>query len=144
MKRQSPIDIRERILDAALRLIETSPEDFTMDRVAAGAGVSRATVYRRFGSAKGLRSALCASRGVTASLDRSGTRARVLDAALAEFTRAGVHGATMQSIAERAGVSPMTVYNHFNDKEGLVFALISERGPSGSNLSLRSLADPKT
>ncbi len=139
MKREPSLDVRERILDAALHLIETRPEKFTMDRVAAGAGVSRATVYRRFGSAEGLRSALCTSRGVTASLNRSGTRARVLDAALAEFTRAGVHGATMQGIAERAGVSPMTVYNHFDDKEGLVFALISERGPS--SLPLQRLAD---
>lgn len=144
MKREPSLDVRERILDAAMRLVETCPEEFTMARVADGAGVSRATVYRRFGSAEGLRSALCTARGPTASLGRGGHRARVLDAALAEFTRAGVHGATMQGIAERAGVSPMTVYNHFDDKEGLVLALISERGPSGSNLPLRSLADSKT
>ena len=139
MKREPSLDVRERILDAALHLIETRPEKFTMDRVAAGAGVSRATVYRRFGSVDGLRSALCTARGATASLDRSDHRARVLDAALAEFTRTGVHGATIRGIAERAGVSPMTVYNHFDDKEGLVFALISERGPS--SLPLQRLAD---
>ena len=144
MKAEASLDIRERILDAAVCLIETRPEEFTMDRVAAGAGVSRATVYRRFGNAEGLRSALCTARGATASLDRCSHRARVLDAALAEFTRAGVHGATIKGIAERAGVSPMTVYNHFNDKEGLVLALISERGPSGSNLPLPSLADSQT
>ncbi len=142
MKREPSLDVRERILDAAVGLVETCPEEFTMARVADGAGVSRATVYRRFGSAEGLRSALCTARGATASFDRCGNRARVLDAALAEFTRAGVHGATMQGIAERAGVSPMTVYNHFDDKEGLVLALISERGPS--SLPLRSLADSKT
>ncbi len=139
MKREPSLDVRERILDAAVRLVETRPEQFTMARVADGAGVSRATVYRRFGSAEGLRSALCKARGATASLGRGGHRARVLDAALAEFTRAGVHGATIQGIAERAGVSPMTVYNHFDDKEGLVFALISERGPS--SLPLQHLAD---
>ena len=142
MKPEPSLDVRERILDAAVRLIETRPEEFTMARVADGAGVSRATVYRRFGSAEGLRSALCTARGATASLDRCGNRARVLDAALAEFTRAGVHGATIHRIAERAGVSPMTVYNHFNDKEGLVFALISERGPV--SLSLRSLEGSET
>ncbi len=139
MKREPSLDVRDRILDAGVRLVETRPEEFTMARVADGAGVSRATVYRQFGSAEGLRSALCKARGASASLDRYGTRARVLDAALAEFTRAGVHGATMQGIAERAGVSPMTVYNHFDDKEGLVFALISERGPS--SLPLQRLAD---
>ncbi len=139
MKSEPSLDARERILDAAVAVIETRPEEFTMARVAAEAGLSRATVYRRFGSVAGLRTALCTARGATASLDRSDHRSRVLDAALAEFTRAGVHGATMQGIAERAGVSPMTVYNHFDDKEGLVFALISERGPS--SLPLQRLAD---
>ena len=139
MKRKPSLDVRERILDAAVRLIETRPEEFTMARVAAEAGLSRATVYRRFGSVAGLRSALCTARGATASIDRSDNRARVLDVALAEFTRTGVHGATIQDIAERAGVSPMTVYNHFDDKEGLVLALISERGPS--SLPLQRLAD---
>ena len=144
MKREPALEVRERILDAAVRLIETCPQEFTMARVAAEAGLSRATVYRRFGSVAGLRSELHKARGATVSHDRSGNRARVLDAALTEFTRAGVHGATMQGIAERAGVSPMTVYNHFDDKEGLVLALISERGPSASNLPLRGLADSKT
>ena len=142
MKRQSALEVRERILDAAVRLVETCPEEFTMARVAAEAGLSRATVYRRFGSVAGLRSELYTARGATASLDRAGNRERVLDAALAEFTRAGVHGATIQGIAERAGVSPMTVYNHFDDKEGLVFALISERGPS--SLPFQRLADLET
>ncbi len=142
MKQEPAADVRERILDAAVRLIETRPEAFTMVRVASEAGVSRATVYRRFGSVDGLRSALCTARGATASFDRSDNRARVLDAALVEFTRAGVHGATIQGIAERAGVSPMTVYNHFDDKEGLVFALISERGPS--SLPFQRLAELET
>ena len=142
MKREPSIDVRERILDAAMHLVESRPGDFTMARVAEGAGVSRATVYRRFGSAEGLRSALCTGRGADASLDQWGHRARVLDAALSEFARAGVHGATIQGIADRAGVSPMTVYNHFDGKEGLVHALISERGPS--SLRLPTLSDSET
>ena len=142
MKHKPAPDVLERILDAAVTVIETRPEEFTMAQVAAEAGVSRATVYRRFGNVEGLRSALSTARGATVSLDRSGHRARVLDAALAEFTRAGVHGATIQDIAEQAGVSPMTVYNHFDDKEGLLFALISERGPR--SLPFERLADLDT
>ncbi len=142
MKTKPSLDVRDRILDAAVRVIETRPAEFTMARVAGEAGLSRATVYRRFGSVAGLRSALGTARGATASLDRSDNRARILDAALTEFTQAGVHGATIQGIAERAGVSPMTVYNHFDDKEGLIFALISERGPS--SLPFERLADLET
>jgi len=123
-------DTRERILDAAEKLVCDCPEDFTMDRVAGDACVSRATVYRHFGGVAGLRDALEEERAGTEALDRTDVRTRILDAALREFVEASVHGATIQTIADRAGVSPMTVYNHFGDKEGLVAALISERGPT--------------
>ena len=106
MTREPQLDARDRILDAASRLVEISPEGFTMDRVAGEAGVSRATVYRRFGNVEGLRSALTEERGATASLNRVGVRARIIDAALTEFTRTGVHGATIQDIADRAGSVP--------------------------------------
>ncbi len=142
MTREPQLDARERILDAASYLVENTPEDFTMNRVASEAGVSRATVYRRFGNAEGLRSALMEERGASSSIDRVGVRARILDAALTVFTRAGVHGATIRGIADSAGVSPMTVYNHFDDKEGLVVALFSGRGPS--SLLSRDIADSET
>lgn len=123
-------DTRSRILDAAERLIDAEPDAFTMDRVAQRAALSRATVYRHFGSSAGLRASLERERGATPERP-SDTRQRILDAALHEFSSSGVHGATIQEIATRAGVTPMTVYNHFDDKEGLVAALIKERGPSG-------------
>jgi AcrR family transcriptional regulator len=46
-------------------------------------------------------------------------RARIRDAALAEFGERGVAGATIRGIAERAGVSPALVQHHFGTKEGL-------------------------
>jgi len=123
-------DTRERILDAAENVVCHCPEHFTMDRVAGDARVSRATVYRHFGGVDGLREALKEERAGAEALERTEARTRILDAALAEFVQHGVHGASVQAIAEHAGVSPMTVYNHFGDKEGLVAALIKERGPS--------------
>ena len=126
-------DTRERILDAAERVVSDCPHCFTMDRIASDAGVSRATVYRRFGDVEGLRAALEEERGADLE-ERRGTRRRILDAALAEFTAAGVHRATISAIAERAGVSPMTVYNHFRDKEGLVDGLLQESGPGSHRL----------
>lgn len=50
---------RERLLDAAARLVEQrGVEAVTMDDVAAEAGVGKGTVYRRFGSRVGLMAAL--------------------------------------------------------------------------------------
>ncbi len=46
-------------------------------------------------------------------------RAAILDAASRMFTRFGFEGASMDQIAAEAGVSKLTVYSHFGDKETL-------------------------
>lgn len=47
------------------------------------------------------------------------TRARIRDAAMAEFGEKGFKGATMKSIAHAAGVSVGLVQHHFGTKDGL-------------------------
>ena len=46
-------------------------------------------------------------------------RAAILEAAGRMFTRLGFEGASMDQIAAEAGVSKLTVYSHFGDKETL-------------------------
>src|SRR4051794_25431792 len=46
-------------------------------------------------------------------------RARIREAAMAEFAARGVTGATIRGIAEQAGVSPALVQHHFGTKDGL-------------------------
>ncbi len=46
-------------------------------------------------------------------------RARIRDAALAEFGEHGFEGATIRGIADAAGVSPGLVQHHFGSKEAL-------------------------
>jgi AcrR family transcriptional regulator len=46
-------------------------------------------------------------------------RARIRDAALDQFARHGIKGATIRGIAEAAGVSAGLVRHHFGSKEGL-------------------------
>ncbi|MEJ2715656.1 MAG: TetR/AcrR family transcriptional regulator [Deltaproteobacteria bacterium] len=50
-------------------------------------------------------------------------RARILRAALDEFSENGFHQATIDSIAERAGIAKGTVYRYFKTKEELFNAL---------------------
>ena len=53
-----------------------------------------------------------------------GKRAAILDAAKAMFTELGFEGASMDQIAATAGVSKLTVYSHFGDKEALFAAAV--------------------
>ncbi|MBA3487740.1 MAG: TetR/AcrR family transcriptional regulator [Lysobacter sp.] len=53
-----------------------------------------------------------------------GKRAAILDAAKAMFTRHGFDGTSMDQIATEAGVSKLTVYSHFGDKEALFGAAV--------------------
>jgi TetR/AcrR family transcriptional repressor of mexJK operon len=48
-----------------------------------------------------------------------GKRAAILEAAKALFVDQGYNGVSMDSIAAQAGVSKLTVYSHFGDKEAL-------------------------
>jgi TetR/AcrR family transcriptional repressor of mexJK operon len=51
-------------------------------------------------------------------------RTAILDAGWTAFLAEGVHGASLDAIARKAGVSRVTLYSHFSDKEALFKAAI--------------------
>nr|WP_171505522.1 TetR/AcrR family transcriptional regulator [Acinetobacter haemolyticus] len=53
-------------------------------------------------------------------------RAKILQAAKAIFLKMGYHAANMNQIAQEAGVTKLTVYNHFQDKANLFICAIEE------------------
>lgn len=53
-------------------------------------------------------------------------RALILQAAKALFLKNGFHGSSMNQIAKSAGVTKLTVYNHFQDKENLFTCAIAQ------------------
>ena len=55
-------------------------------------------------------------------------REQILDVALEVFANAGFHGASMNDIAEAAGVTKPVLYQHFDSKRDLYQALIEEVG----------------
>lgn len=114
-------DIRDQILDAALRLLEQDSSP-AMGAIAKAAGVSRATLYRRFASAEELWAAVDAERAARAV--PGSPRERLLAAARAAFGRGGLHGTSVQQLAAEARVGLATLYNQFGDKQGLLLALI--------------------
>jgi AcrR family transcriptional regulator len=54
----------------------------------------------------------------------SGRRQEILDAALAIADERGLAAVTMRAIAARVGVTPMALYPHVGDKEGLLDSMI--------------------
>lgn len=62
----------------------------------------------------------------TKNRDKSKKRAAILDGAVDVFISMGYELASMDKIAETAGVSKRTVYNHFGSKENLFQAIVND------------------
>ena len=60
----------------------------------------------------------------TRTRDADRTQESILRAAMAEFSAAGLGGARMDSIAERAGVNKRLIYYYFGSKEALFLAAL--------------------
>lgn len=74
-------------------------------------------------------------------------RARIRNAALAEFVERGSRGMTIRGVAEKAGVSPALVQHHFRTKERLreecdAYVMESIRGEVTAGVDERQLDDP--
>jgi AcrR family transcriptional regulator len=111
------------ILDAARLLSERDP-GWTMQALADAAGVSRATLYRRFASRHAVADALARSGSAPTDLP-----ARVFDAFEQVAARRGIAATTIADVAEAAGCSAATVYRHFASREGLLSAYAAARTP---------------
>ncbi len=59
--------------------------------------------------------------------DSAATRARLLDAAYAEFSERGLAGARVDRIAAVASANKQAIYAYFGSKEGLFDALLASR-----------------
>ena len=64
----------------------------------------------------------------TTRLPADERRDQLLDVALEVFATAGFHGASMNDVAEAAGVTKPVLYQHFDSKNDLFAALLDEVG----------------
>jgi AcrR family transcriptional regulator len=58
--------------------------------------------------------------GTSGGPKRERTQSQLLHAAVQVICERGLHGATMQQVAQAAGVTTATLYNHFSTKDALV------------------------
>lgn len=68
--------------------------------------------------------------------DKSKKRATILNGAIDVFISTGYELASMDKIAEAAGVSKRTVYNHFGSKENLFQAIVNDFLSQRQNLKI--------
>ena len=90
----------------------------TMVALARGLGVSRATLYRLHGGAAGVSAVVG---------DKVGTRhddAELFAGVKAVMGERGIRGTTLEAVAERAGVSVVTLTRRFGDRLGLLRAFM--------------------
>src|SRR4029450_6011805 len=96
--------------------------ELSMDELAARAGVSRATLYRLFGSQQHLLHELGLTPPPT-------VRSRILDTALELVGRHGLAELSMDELAAPAGVSRATLYRLVPGKEALFAELVRRFSP---------------
>jgi AcrR family transcriptional regulator len=96
--------------------------ELSMDELATRAGISRATLYRLFGSQQHLLHEL----GLQPPLS---VRSRILDTALELVGRHGLAELSMDELATAAGVSRATLYRLFPGKEALFAELVRSFSP---------------
>lgn len=68
----------------------------------------------------------------------------ILDAARAVFFRHGFGAASIEGIAEQAGVSKVTIYNRFGDKAGLLEALVRRQARHMTEIISKTNRDAAT
>jgi AcrR family transcriptional regulator len=115
---------RERILDVTRELMacDTNEHAITVGQVAEAAQVSRATLYRYFPN----KAALLSAAGIeAATLPGPLTpRVRILEAALEVIGERGMHAATLEEIAARAGLSLSGLHWHYRNRDELAADLV--------------------
>src|SRR3712207_5080737 len=75
-------------------------------------------------------------------LDPAATRAKVLKTAARLFRERGTHPVGVNEIADAAGVSKLTLYRHFDSKEGLIQAFLEAASDVMMQRLERTAAEP--
>ncbi len=141
MPRPRDTGAEARILDAAVRRHAQGDDAWTLSALAEDAGVSRASLYRRFRSREALLERLACERDLDLrEAAPADTRTRILDALSHLLRRGSLAATTLDEVARQAGVSSVTVYRHFGDRRGLLQAFASERSPRRLAARLRIAA----
>lgn len=127
------------VMAAASRIIAIEGEkSLTMDRLAEESGVSRASLYRRFGGRKEIIKQLVAEDGsqISRLVLETDIRQRILAAAQSVMSSIGSLDFTMEQVADKAGLGVATLYRHFGNRDALLQQMAEKFHPRQAALDL--------
>lgn len=125
--KRSTADTKRRILETAKALVEKDPRALSIRELAFETGLSRSTIYRHIGGKESLLTEL-AEMGSTPPYSGS-ARERILQAVGRVVGRVGFSSATVEQVADEAGVGVATVYRLYGSKENLLRAFAEKVVP---------------
>ncbi len=119
--------VEDRICAALSELLAVDPEKPpSLTAVAELAKVSLPTLRKYVGGREGLR-VYIADHDIASAEAVRDTPERILEAALKVFAEKGYIGATVDHVAEAAGLTKGAVYHHYANKQALLLALMERR-----------------
>ncbi len=117
--------LKNELLETARALYAQDGPGLSLSEVASSAGVSRATVYKKLGNKAQLLARLTA--GDDETITHQDTEGRIMRAVMEAVTSRGFSAATIDQIAQIAGVGPATIYRLFGDKDTLIRAFMANQ-----------------
>jgi TetR/AcrR family acrAB operon transcriptional repressor len=121
---------KARLLEAARLLIRERPfDEVTIEEIIKQARLSRPAFYYHFAGGKEELRAALVEQGALSQEPVQDVRQEVLKAALHVYARSGISAATLDDIANEAGVTKGALCWHFHSKEDLLTELIRRYSP---------------
>jgi AcrR family transcriptional regulator len=80
--------------------------------------------------------------GPTARLPRAERRRQLIDVSRGVFAARGFEAATLEEIAEQAGISRPILYSHFGDKQGIFEAVVNDEIARVQAVVTEAIANP--
>lgn len=117
--------MRKLILNAAKRLLKKEPKhQLSITKIAKEAKVSRQSVYRYFNNKEELIEILSKEKIIDNKEDLD-IKTQIINSAYQTFAQLGYNQATLDNIADKAGMTKGAIYSHFNSKEDLFVSIFN-------------------
>ena len=119
---------KERLVQSARSLTQHKPfDEITIDEIVKAADLSRPAFYYHFSGGKEEMRGELVRHGYLGDEPVPDTRQGIEDAALRVFGRLGVSSATLDDIANEAGISRGALCWHYRSKEDLLTAIVQHQ-----------------